>query len=106
MGSTRPGTKRLHGRFPTLKYGADYCPVDMPEITARRNPGIAPPADTAIAQIVEMSPRRVTVTLSLPIPNSTSRPTVTLEWSREDTTMPLSELLERIEQYINRFGGQ
>ena len=58
--------------------------------------------DKAIAQIVQMNPRRVTVTLSLPM--QPGRPVVTLEWSREDTTMPLSELLKRIESYIDEFG--
>jgi hypothetical protein len=58
-------------------------------------------ADKAIAQIVQMNPRRVTVALTLPM--QPGRPVVTLEWSREDTTMPLSELLKRIEAYVDEF---
>jgi hypothetical protein len=65
-----------------------------------------PAPDTAIGQIVQMNPRRVTVTLTLPVQAGSGRPTVTLEWSREDTTMPLSDLLQRIEQYVARFGSQ
>lgn len=63
-----------------------------------------PAPDSAIGQIVQMNPRRVTVTLTLPIQNEVYRPTVTLEWSREDTTMPLSDLLQRIEEYVARYG--
>ncbi len=53
-----------------------------------------------------MNPRRVTVTLTLPVSGGEGRPTVTLEWSREDTTMPLSDLLHRIESYVGRFGSK
>lgn len=62
------------------------------------------PADSAISHIVQMNPRRVTVTLTLPVQADLTRPVVTLEWSREDTTMPLSELLQRIDSYVSKFG--
>jgi hypothetical protein len=62
------------------------------------------PTENAIAQIVKMNPMRVTVTLTLPVPDDSERPVVTLEWSREDKTMPLSELLGRIETYVTEFG--
>ncbi len=64
------------------------------------------PAENAIAQIVQMNPRRVTVTLTLPVPSGEGRPTVTLEWGREDTNMPLSDLLVRIEAYVQKFGSR
>jgi hypothetical protein len=64
------------------------------------------PTDPAIAQIVQMNPRRVTVTLTLPIAGGGERPTVTLEWGREDTNMPLSDLLNRIEAYAAQFGNK
>lgn len=76
----------------------------MPEMPSKNPPTRAP--DTAIAQIVQMNPRRVTVTLTLPVAGGEGRPTVTLEWSREDTTMPLSDLLLRIESYVSRFGSK
>ena len=76
----------------------------MPEMSSKSS--APPPPDTAIAQIVQMNPRRVTVTLTLPVSGGQGRPTVTLEWSREDTTMPLSDLLLRIETYVSRFGSQ
>jgi hypothetical protein len=60
----------------------------------------------AIADIVKMNPRRVTVTLTMPIPDSADRPVITLEWDREDTNMPLSDLLGRIEAYISQFGAE
>ncbi|MCI4349712.1 MAG: hypothetical protein L3J93_05800 [Thermoplasmata archaeon] len=62
--------------------------------------------ETAVAQIVHMNPHRVMVVLSLPVPPMQTRPTVTLEWDREDTTMPLSELLQRIEAYVRQFGDK
>ncbi len=62
--------------------------------------------DSAISQIVQMNPRRVTVTLTMPVEGAGSRPTVTLEWGREDTNMPLSELLTRIESYVAKFGNR
>jgi hypothetical protein len=61
--------------------------------------------DRAIAELLQMNPRGVTVTLTLPVAERPS-PTVTLEWNREDTTMPLSELLKRIETYIREFGSK
>ncbi|MCI4335687.1 MAG: hypothetical protein L3K17_00610 [Thermoplasmata archaeon] len=64
------------------------------------------PADQAIADIVEMQPHRVTVGLTLPISEGSARPTITLEWTREDTNMPLSELLQRIEGYVARYSGK
>jgi hypothetical protein len=65
------------------------------------------PADSAISQIAQMNPRRVTVTLPLPIPGTRNKPPiVTLEWSREDTTLPLSELLQRIETYVAQYGSK
>lgn len=63
-------------------------------------------SERAIADIVEMQPHRVTVGLTLPISEGAARPTLTLEWTREDTNMPLSELLERIETYVARYGGK
>lgn len=63
-------------------------------------------SERAIADIVEMQPHRVTVSITLPVGDSTTRPTVTLEWDREDTNMPLSELLERIESYVARYSGK
>jgi hypothetical protein len=63
-------------------------------------------SERAIADIVEMQPHRVTIHLTLPMGESSARPTVTLEWDREDTNMPLSELLERIESYVARYGGK
>ncbi|HEV2316664.1 MAG TPA: hypothetical protein VGV89_03715 [Thermoplasmata archaeon] len=61
--------------------------------------------DRAISEILQMNPRGVTVTLTLPVADRPS-PTVTLEWNREDTTMPLSELLKRIETYVREFGSR
>ena len=64
------------------------------------------PTASAISQIAAMNPRRVTVELPLPIPGTRNRPpTVTLEWSREDTTLPLSELLQKIETYVAQYGS-
>ncbi|MCI4358520.1 MAG: hypothetical protein L3J95_02540 [Thermoplasmata archaeon] len=76
----------------------------MPDTSSKSSTAQAP--DSAIAQIVQMNPRRVTVTLTLPVSGGEGRPTVTLEWSREDTTMPLSDLLLRIESYVSRFGSK
>jgi hypothetical protein len=58
----------------------------------------------AIADIVKMTPRSVTVTLTLPVSGARERPVLQLEWTREDTNMPLSELLGRIEAYVVQFG--
>jgi hypothetical protein len=60
--------------------------------------------EQAIAEIVKTNPRRVTVTLTLPVQQNEARPTVTLEWGREDTNMALSDLLKKIEGYVNAFG--
>ncbi|MCI4368419.1 MAG: hypothetical protein L3K09_02505 [Thermoplasmata archaeon] len=78
----------------------------MPEHSSKM-PGDAAknPTDRAISQIVQMNPRRVTVTLTLPVPNSEGKASMTLEWGREDTNQPLSELLKRIESYMLEFGG-
>lgn len=62
--------------------------------------------EKAISEITAMNPRRVTVTLTMPVGESSSRPTVTLEWTREDTNMPLSELLKRIESYVQQYGHE
>jgi hypothetical protein len=62
--------------------------------------------EEAIDAIVEMNPRKVTVALTLPISDTDARPTVTLEWTREDTNMPVSELLKQIETYNIRFGAR
>ena len=62
--------------------------------------------EQAIAEIVKMNPRRVTVTLTLPIPDNVDRPVVVLEWDREDTNLPLSELLGHIEAYVTRYGAE
>ncbi len=70
----------------------------------QRAKGMAPSADQAIADIVDMKPQKVSVALTLPIGGRDVRPVVTLEWSREDTNMPLSELLKRIEGYVAHFG--
>jgi hypothetical protein len=63
------------------------------------------PTEKAIAEIIQMNPRRVTVTLTLPVGGSASRPVVTLEWTREDTHMPLTELLKRIDTYVTEFAS-
>ena len=60
-------------------------------------------ADQAISDIVDMQPRRVTVQLTLPVEGGAARPVVVLEWTREDTNMPLSELLGRIQEYVGRY---
>jgi hypothetical protein len=66
-----------------------------------------PPSESAISLIAQMNPRRVTVELPLPIPGTRAHPpTVTLEWSREDTTLPLSELLQKIESYVAQYGSK
>ncbi len=65
-----------------------------------------PTTQRAIAEIVKMNPRKVTVTLTLPVPSAPDRPMVELEWTREDTNMPLSELLALIEQYVAHFGAK
>ena len=51
-----------------------------------------------------MNPRKVTVSLTLPVSRGNDRPLINLEWTREDTNMPLSELLTRIEEYVSKFG--
>ncbi len=51
-----------------------------------------------------MKPQKVSIALTLPVGGRDVRPIVTLEWSREDTNMPLSELLKRIESYVAEFG--
>jgi hypothetical protein len=62
--------------------------------------------ELAIADIVKMNPRRVRITLTMPIPDNADRPVITLEWDREDTTMPLSDLLGRIEAYVAQYGAE
>jgi hypothetical protein len=61
-------------------------------------------ADQAISEIVEMKPQKVVVELTLPVSGRDVRPVISLEWSREDTNMPLSELLKRIETYVANHG--
>jgi hypothetical protein len=61
--------------------------------------------DSAVTQIANMNPRRVTVELALPVPGTKHKAPVTLEWSREDTTLPLSELLQRIQTYVAQYGS-
>jgi len=78
----------------------------MPESAAKGHPSGGKSSANAISQIVQMNPRRVTITLTLPITNEPERPVITLEWGREDTNMPLSELLQRIEAYIHEFGAE
>ncbi len=73
----------------------------MPE---PRSKGTQGATDQAIAGIVEMKPQKVSIALTLPVGGRDVRPIVTLEWSREDTNMPLSELLKRIESYVAEFG--
>ncbi len=73
----------------------------MPE---PRSKGTQGTTDQAIAGIVEMKPQKVSIALTLPVGGRDVRPIVTLEWSREDTNMPLSELLKRIESYVAEFG--
>ena len=75
--------------------------VDRPQKGLSEPPKIT--HESPISEIVQMNPRRVTVTLTLPVQHSSARPVVTLEWSREDTTMPLSELLQRIESYVTTY---
>jgi hypothetical protein len=60
--------------------------------------------ERAIDDIFKMNPRKVTVTLPLPLEGGKGSPTVTLEWTREDTHMPISDLLQRIEAYIREYG--
>lgn len=76
-------------------------PAPMPEPRAK---GAVLPSDQAIADIVDMKPEKVVVTLNLPVSGKETRATVTLEWSRADTNMPLTELLKRIETYVAQFG--
>ncbi len=72
----------------------------MPDSTAKGGSGASKsPTERAIADIVKMNPRRVTVTLTLPVADRENPPTVTLEWTREDPNMPLSDLLKRLETY-------
>jgi hypothetical protein len=80
----------------------------MPDKMPKGNAGTpSPPADSAISQIVQMDPRRVTVTLPLPVHETKNKPPmVTLEWTREDTTMPLGQLLQRIESYTKQYGAK
>jgi hypothetical protein len=75
----------------------------MPERT--QGSGNQSGVDRAIAELVKMNPRRVTVGLTLPTGGSGSRPTITLEWVREDTNMPLSALLKQIDTYMSEFGS-
>jgi hypothetical protein len=74
----------------------------MPE-TSRDSSGAKSKTERAIAHLVKMSPRRVTVSLSLPVEGEGEAPMVTLEWSSEDKGMPLSDLLKRIEAYALEF---
>ncbi len=60
--------------------------------------------DKAITDIVEMKPQKVSISLALPVGGREARASVLLEWSREDTNMPLSELLKRIETYVAQYG--
>ena len=73
----------------------------MPEATTKAGSGAA---DPAITQIVQMKPQKVMVALTLPVGGRDVRPVISLEWSREDTNMPLSELLKHIEKYVAQFG--
>ena len=77
----------------------------MPGPTKSAPESARSPTDKAIAEITQMSPRRVTVTLTLPVAAAAARPIVTLEWTREDTHMPLTELLKRIDTYVTQFGS-
>lgn len=77
----------------------------MPESSAKGASAPASrPTDQAIGEIVKMNPRKVTVSLTLPVSRGDDRPMINLEWTREDTNMPLSELLTRIEEYVSKFG--
>ena len=67
--------------------------------------GAKGPADQAIASIVEMKPQKVSVAVTLPVSGRSERTVISLEWSREDTNMPLSELLKRIETYVTQYGN-
>ena len=65
------------------------------------------PTESAINQIVQMNPRRVTVALTLPATRSGNKGAlVTLEWTREDPTMPLGQLLARIDTYVAQYGSK
>ena len=64
------------------------------------------PDESAIAQIVGMHPRKVTVSLKFPATRTQDhKHSITLEWTSEDKTMPLSELLQRIEAYVTKYGA-
>ncbi|HZY91418.1 MAG TPA: hypothetical protein VFG07_01385 [Thermoplasmata archaeon] len=71
----------------------------MPEPAAKGS------ADQAIASIVQMKPQKVSVSVTLPVAGRSGGAVLALEWSREDTNMPLSELLKRIETYAAQYGS-
>lgn len=86
----------------------------MPAMGAKGDKGPAKSTtEQAIADIVKMNPMHVSVELNIPLTSSGARTAtgalprveVKLEWAREDTTMPLSELLGRIEAYIAEYGN-
>jgi|GEM_PF-3409960 len=77
------------------------CAALMPESGMK---GTGGRSDKAISDIVGMKPQRVEVALTLPLATAGARATITLEWTREDTNMPLSELLKRIETYVAEYG--
>jgi hypothetical protein len=61
--------------------------------------------ESAHAQIVAMHPRKVSVSLKFPATRTTDHQhSITLEWSSDEKTMPLSELLLRIEAYVSKYG--
>ncbi|HYK93295.1 MAG TPA: hypothetical protein VEY07_04540 [Thermoplasmata archaeon] len=62
-------------------------------------------SDQAIASIVQMKPQKVSVAVTLPIGGRSEKTVISLEWSREDTNMPLSELLKRIETHVAQYGN-
>lgn len=66
--------------------------------------GASTSTEKAISELVKMEPWRVSVNLPLPLEGSRARPTLTLEWVRQDVNMPLSLLLHQIEAYIAEFG--
>jgi hypothetical protein len=77
----------------------------MPETYAKPNATPIKSDQPAIAQIVDMHPRRITVSLKFPATKTSDHhQSISLEWTSEDTTMPLTELLQRIEAYVAKYG--
>ena len=77
----------------------------MSPTNARPEPAPIKSDESAIAQIAAMQPRKISVSLKFPATRTQEhRHSITLEWSSEEKTMPLSELLQRIEAYVTKYG--